>query len=121
MKSVRCSDVLAKVDKLKPNVYSNVLKRSWLNAAEIKVKEFISMYNQELLDDRFLSEENPILSIQEDKSDIYVYYVMAMIDLSNQDITLYNNNVIIFTDMFEDYKKQYRRQNIPQKNTKITL
>ncbi len=121
MKSIRCSDILAKVDKLKPNVYSQAIKRSWLNSAEIKIREFMAMYNNTLLDDSFLEEENPALVISEEKSDIYVYYVMAMIDLSNQDITMYNNNVIIFTDMLEDFKKQYRRENIPEKNTKTSL
>ena len=108
---------MAKVDSLKPNMYSQSLKRSWLNSAEIKIREFMAMYNNTLFDDGFIEEDNPTLTLKEDKADLYVYYVMAMIDLSNQDITLYNNNVIIFSDMFEDFKKQYRRENTPQKNT----
>ena len=121
MKNIRCSEILAKVDNLKPNMYSQSLKRSWLNSAEIKIREFMAMYNNSLFDDSFIEEENPYLTLKEDKSDLYVYYVMAMIDLSNQDITLYNNNVIIFTDMLEDFKKQYRREHTPQKNTSTTL
>ena len=116
---IKCSDILAKADNLKPNVYTQKLKRSWLNTLEVRIREFTSKYGEEVFDDAFLTEEKPVLRLSSEKSDIYLFYIMAMIDLANQDINMYNNNTVMFENLLENFQKDYRRRNIPQKSTSV--
>ena len=52
-------------------------------------------------------------------TDMYAYYVVAMIDLANQNITMYNNSVAMFETLYDSWRKKWRRENLPKKITHI--
>ena len=113
------TDVITKCDRLKPNIYSHSQKREWLNNIEAKIRQYASMYAENIGDHTFETEENPTLFLPECKADIYVYYLISMIDLSNQEYGLYNNSASYYNNELKTWKCEYRRQNIPLTSTTI--
>ena len=113
-------DIITKCDRIKPIVYSQSQKREWLNKIESDIREYMCLYSSKYADTSFVNEENPALSLPESESDIYVYYLISMIDLSNQEYNLYNNSSTFFNALFQKWQKKYRRQHKPQCKTYIT-
>ena len=114
-------DVIEKCDTLKPNVYSQSQKRDWVYNLELQIREFALLYTNEEADNLFLNQENATLSLGNQWSDIYVYYLLSMIDLANCDVVMYNNNTAMFNELLKSWQKKFRREHTPEKTTKITL
>ena len=110
---MRASDVITMCDTLKPNEYSHNQKRKWINKIEADIRRYATMYSEKVPDMSFTNEENPVLHLEEELSDIYVYYLVSMIDLSNQEYQLYNNSAAYFNSVFTEWKKRHRRENMP--------
>ena len=113
------ADVITKVDSLKPNVFSQSQKRDWVYSLEMQIREFKNLYTDEETDMLFLNDENATLTLDVQWTDIYVYYLMSMIDMANCDVVMYNNNTALFNEMLKSWQKKFRRENVPEKNTKI--
>lgn len=113
------ADVITKVDSLKPNVFSQSQKRDWVYSLEMQIREFKNLYTDEETDMLFLNDENATLTLDAQWTDIYVYYLMSMIDMANCDVVMYNNNTALFNEMLKSWQKKFRRENVPEKNTKI--
>lgn len=114
------ADVITKADSIKPNVFSQSQKRDWIYSLEVQIREFKNLYTDEETDMLFLNDENATLCLDIQWSDIYVYYLMSMIDMANCDVVMYNNNTALFNEMLKSWQKKFRRENLPAKNTKIT-
>jgi hypothetical protein len=114
------ADVITKVDSIKPNVFSQSQKRDWIYSLEVQIREFKNLYTDEETDMLFLNDENATLCLDIQWTDIYVYYLMSMIDMANCDVVMYNNNTALFNEMLKSWQKKFRRENLPAKNTKIT-
>lgn len=114
------ADVITKVDSIKPNVFSQSQKRDWIYSLEVQIREFKNLYTDEETDMLFLNDENATLTLDAQWTDIYVYYLMSMIDMANCDVVMYNNNTALFNEMLKSWQKKFRRENLPAKNTKIT-
>ncbi len=113
------ADVITKVDSLKPNVFSQSQKRDWVYSLEMQIREFKNLYTNEETDMLFLNDENATLTLDAQWTDIYVYYLMSMIDMANCDVVMYNNNTALFNEILKNWQKKFRRENMPAKNTKI--
>ncbi len=114
------ADVISKVDSIKPNIFSQSQKRDWVYSLEMQIREFKNLYTDEETDMLFLNDENATLTLDIQWTDIYVYYLMSMIDMANCDVVMYNNNTALFNEMLKSWQKKFRRENMPLKNTKIT-
>ncbi len=112
-------DAVTAADVLSPNNFLQLQKRNWIFTLEGKIRYFMSMYGETDYDDSFESEDNPELILGADGSDIYVYYLLSMMDMANSDIAMYNNHSAMFNSLMTEWQKQYRRENIPPKNTVI--
>lgn len=115
------SDVITKCDRIKPNEYSYGQKREWLNKVESEIRQYVSMYSEKSADLSFVNCENPVLFLDEGYMDIYLYYLISMIDLSNQEYALYNNSSSFYNDRLKNWQKRYRRENVPECNISITI
>lgn len=113
-------DIIEAVKEIKPNVYSDSKMLVWLNEAEQDIHEVLNKYKKEPED--FLPHESTAdeLLLGEARQNIYIYYLCSQIDYANAEINLYNNDVSVYTQLFEDFAKLHRRANMPEKNTKIT-
>lgn len=113
------TDVITKADSLKPNVLSISQKRDWIFALEMQIREFLLMYEVQEADNLFLREENPVLILTEEWEDIYVFYLLSMISMALCDIAMYNNYTALFNNIYTNWQRKSRRENIPSKNTEI--
>lgn len=111
-------DVITKADNHRPNTLRLSQKRDWLYALEVRIREFMLMYEPTEADTLFLGEENATLCLGEEYEDIYVFYLLSMISMAANDIAMYNNYTAMFNGMYLDWQKKYRREHIPTKNTK---
>lgn len=112
------SDVITRADSLRPNTLSLSQKRDWIYALEMRIREFEVMYEPEEADDFFLREENALLCLPDEMEDMYAFYLLSMIAMSACDIAMYNNYTAMFNQLYSDWQKKFRRENIPTKNTK---
>lgn len=118
---MRLSEIIAHCDTIKPNTYSFSQKKKWLMKIESDIRHYYTLYSQEKADMDFLNDENPLLLLDESKEDIYLYYLISMIDLSNQEYSLYNNSVTYFNSIYGDWKKEHRRTHRPICSTVVKV
>ena len=101
-------EVLESVDKTRPNMASYDTKLVWLNTIEKQIFDHMTQFKEAQVS---LSEDELLLGTE--YKDMYVYYVVSMIDLANQDIAMYNNSCSFFNEAFLDWKKKWRREHLP--------
>lgn len=115
------TDIITRCDRIKPNEYSYIQKRKWLDTIESEIRQYITLYSNTEADMSFVEEENPSLALGEDFADIYLYYIISMIDLSNQEYALYNNSSAFYNDRMRKWQRKYRRENLPCTKTSIKV
>ncbi len=118
---MRITDVITQCDRIKPNEYTYDDKRRWVEKAETDIRRFANRFSLEKADMSFKTEEDPQLFLGTEYMDIYLYYLISMIDLSNQEYALYNNSSAFFNSLFLKWQKNHRRENIPEKSAQIKV
>ncbi len=101
-------EILESVDTTRPNMVSYDTKLAWLNTVEKQIFDHMTQYQETRVS---LLEDEVLLGAQ--YKDMYVYYVVSMIDLANQDIAMYNNSCSFFNEAFLGWKKKWRREHLP--------
>lgn len=114
-------DVLSKVDTIKPNSYSYLQKKKWVKKIETDIIDYINIHEGERVKNEFSLFDNPKLTLDEKYEDVYVYYVVSMIDLSNAEYVLYNNSALYFNNNFISWKNDFKRTHKVRKNTCISV
>ena len=107
-------DILFAAESTRPNLVSDETKLHWIYVLEKEILNHMTQFGES---DAKLSEEK--LLLDEQYKDMYVYYVVSMIDFTNQDIAMYNNSSALFNEMFSSWQKKWRRENIPQTCTEV--
>ncbi len=118
---MRLSDVIAQCDSIKPNTYSFSQKKKWLLKIETDIRKYAALYSGKEADSQLARDENPTLFLDESREDIYVYYLVSMIDLSNQEYALYNNSAAYFNSVYNEWKKEHRRNHCPVCDTAVKV
>ena len=117
---MKATDIITQCDKIKPNVYSFSQKRKWLNEIETDIRLFASRHMGDA-DLGFSNEENPTLFLDESEMNIYLYYLISMIDLSNQEFALYNNSSAFYNASLLKWQKEYRSTHRPECDISIKI
>lgn len=113
-------DIIEKVDYLKPNDYTEEDKIMWLKTIEAKIWQEIilthvkpdglHMYPLDLDSTPFAikysENENQFV-------DLYVYYLMAMIDKSNEEIERYINQIALFNNEYQLFSNYWHNKYMP--------
>ncbi len=106
--------ILNCVDTLRPNLITESTKLHWIDVLEKQILSHMTQFGET---DAKMSEETVLAG--EEYLDMYVYYVISMIDLANQDIAMYNNSSSFFNEMFSSWQKKWRREHMPRKSTEV--
>ena len=112
------AELIAYVDKLRPNAYDKDVMTGWVNEIENKVyqevvgramgaEEFYGPY----IYDRD-AEKN--LLVNDAHKDVYVTYLCAQMDYANMEIDRYNVDVTMHQAAWQDYAAEYRRNHRPK-------
>lgn len=103
-------EVIERIDSTKLNAYDTDTKIRWIDTInrqallqgyKLPKKEYISL-NGDMMDRELL--------IEEPYSTIYDYYVYAQIDLMNNEITNFNNNIMLYNNEWTEYLKYMIRE-----------
>lgn len=117
-------EALEKVDKLKPNQFEEAEKIRWLSDLDARVKAEI-IDNHEGADKIAFNgydektNRDTVLLVPEPYSELYLLYLAAQIDFYNAEYTRYNNSMVMFNTMYDDFAVYYNRTHMPIQRAKI--
>ena len=102
--------IIQLVDSIKPNAFPVEAKVRWLNECEGLVQtEVMLLAPEEVLEYTWDENQDTEMLALKPHHKIYWVYLLAMIDLANNEYDKYNNTVKVFNDYFVEYQKWYAR------------
>ena len=99
-------DVLNEVDELKPNQYKSGTKISWISKIEKKIHDDIISrqgYDGPPPDYTRNTDLETVLLAPDAYADLYVYYVISMIEQHNGEIERYRNTSAMFNQLYINF------------------
>ena len=117
-------EAIAQLDNIKPNVYDIPTKVKWLESLDSKIKTSI-IDTHEGGEAVYMPKYSPANIDQEllvggVYDDMYIHWLKAMIDLSNNEYDLYNNEKAVFEALYVEFENYYNRTHMPiSKNFKF--
>ena len=102
---------IERADNLRPNPFEYDEKVRWLSELDGKIAK-------EVLKDKafkgydYSKDSEKELILDEAYSDIYLFYLSAMIDFFSRDYAEYNNSMLMFNEAFERFLKAHKRGDI---------
>ena len=112
------AEAISLVDKLKPNQYTEIMKKNWLSKLDgLVFKEVFQTH-----------EDNPIESFEGYETagvdtellipypydeDIYNYFLQASIDKENGETAKYNQSITLYNNAFLTFQNWYNRTHKP--------
>lgn len=116
-------EVLAKVNKLKPNGFEQTEKIDWLSTCEWNIKRDIIDTHEGSEEVAFtgFNETTPtdtVLIAPAPYDELYVRWLEAQIDYANGEIGKYNNSMALYNEAVSSFRNYYNRVHKPlQKNS----
>lgn len=102
---MKVGEAIERADALRPNPFSLEEKMQWLSELDGKISKHILKRDEfkayELKDFR----ETELLA-EVPYTDIYLFYLCAMIDFFSRDYGEYNNSIVMFNSLYERYAKK---------------
>ena len=103
------NEIIELVDAQRPNAYDDKVKIHWLDQLDRMVWREICI-NYEEIDttqgfDGYSEDQDggTDLLIPDDYKMVYVYWLQAMIDFANQEMSRYTNSMIMFNTAYSDF------------------
>lgn len=101
---MKIKDVIAYVDRVKPNTYTMADKLSWLSEVEGLVQTEVFLWEDEaLITYQAETDPNTVLLVRPPHDKIYRTYLAAMIDFANGEYDRYANTMAQFKTGFSEY------------------
>lgn len=100
---------IEKVDRLKPNSYSEEDKMGWINELDGMVQRLV-IQADDIKQYSFPDDMDKELLIPAPFDDCYTLFLEAKIDYYNREYANYNNSAMMFEAQFSEYKKAYIRE-----------
>jgi hypothetical protein len=109
------NEAIAKIDSLKPNQYTFAEKVAWISDVDGRIyRDLITKHEnpEEKTWDGPYDEDSSsalVLLAYEPYTDLYIYYMMAMIDQYNGEYTRYSNDMEQFNNSYQAFADDYIR------------
>lgn len=100
--------VIEKVDRLKPNAYTEEDKLEWINELDGMVQRLV-FQEDNVTQYVYPNDMEKELLIPAPFDDVYTLFLEAKIDYYNREYSNYNNSAMMFESQFSEYKKDYIR------------
>lgn len=103
------NEVLDEVDRIaKNNSIDRNQKIKWLDRLDRSIFNDLLQYKKDNVEtfDGYTSEtdEDTELLVVNPYDELYVYYILAQINLIQQEIDFYNNNYAVYEDKYRNYR-----------------
>lgn len=115
---MKLMEAISAVDALKPNTYSQEEKISWLSRVDGLVKgQIVDIHKgADAVTFEGYTTDTPLdtqLLVPAPYDELYLRYLEAQIDYHNAEYDRYNNAILMFSTIFDDYAKHYIRTHMP--------
>ena len=111
------NEVITQVDELKPNQISDDIKVRWISVLEGKIIDEIILTHElsEIVEFNgyTINDMDTELQVPDTYADVYIYYIEAMIDETNNESARYASSMQMFNSAWQDYANYYNRNNKP--------
>lgn len=114
------SEVLARVDRLKPNSIAKTDKVLWLSDCDTNIFKSIMRTHapDESTPDAFAGyddsiSEDTVLLAEPPYDELYTHYLSMHIDMVNMELNKYNNNAALYNGALMNYAGFYTRTHRP--------
>lgn len=120
-------DIIRTVDEMRPNSISGDTKAKWLTRCDRQIFNDLIVTHEGAHGMRpFYGEteeeaEYKPMMIGEPYQQIYVYYLMAQIDLTNGDTEHYNNDMILYNDAVHTFSRLWTRDHRPNPGPRFRI
>lgn len=104
-------DAIKQADSLRDNTLPAEQKAAWLNKLDGEIAEMMGVDAPE----NAWPEDSELLMPRE-HDEVYVLYLVAMIDYYNQESTLYQNDMVVYNTAMSNARAWWRRHNCPERN-----
>ncbi len=112
------AELIAYVDKLRPNAYDKDVMTGWVNEIEWQAYDQVisravdntATYVPYKYD---LDAERSLL-VDDAHKGVYVYYLLAQMDHANMEIDRYNADTTMHQAAWQDYAAAFRRNHLPK-------
>lgn len=115
---MKASEAITQADALRPNTISTDQKILWLYELEADLSELMMIWEAPLPGN--YPTDDPDLLMPKGHDQIYVLYLMAMIDNGNEETSLYANDFANFNQAYLEARQWWVRTHRPRKPTRIT-
>ena len=111
------NEAIEQVQELKPNQIPEEIMVRWLSVLEGKIIDEIILTHE--LSERIeftgytIDDVNSELMVPDTYADVYIYYLEAMIDQTNNEGARYASSMQMFNSAWQDYANYYNRNNRP--------
>lgn len=114
---MKVREILAEIDLIRPNAYTDGEKIALLNTIEGRV--YTDIYQKaEDFEGEFEpfteGEEERELSVPVPFTDLYLYYIASRIDYFNGDVGRYNDSIVLYNDAWDMFAAYYRENHKPK-------
>lgn len=114
---MKVREILAEIDLIRPNAYTDGEKIALLNTIEGRV--YTDIYQKA---EDFEGEFEPFteggeereLSVPVPFTDLYLYYIASRIDYFNGDVGRYNDSIVLYNDAWDMFAAYYRENHKPK-------
>lgn len=115
---MKISEAITMANTLKPSQYDEKTMIGWLNSLDQRIFLEIVMTHEgseevEMPNYSVTGGMDTELIVQEPYTDVYAYWLMAMIDFYNAEITRYVNSMSMFNAAYEAFSSAYNRHHMP--------
>ena len=112
------AEAISLVDKLKPNQYTEVMKKSWLSKLDGLVFKEVFQTHEDNPVESFegyeeAGMETELLIPYPYDEDIYNYFLQASMDKENGETAKYNQSITLYNNAFLTFQNYYNRTHKP--------
>lgn len=120
------NDAIRETNRLKHNAHTDEEKVAWLERLDQMLYRTVVQTHEgdeEMAMPQYDADEDmdTELLASEPHDQMYIYWLMAQIDLANADINQYNVQITLFNDELTQFKASYTRSHLPKSGGKRFL
>ena len=108
------NEVLNEVDNIaKNNAVDREQKIKWLDRLDKTIFNDLIQYKENQIESfdgyTINTDEDTTLLVKSPYDELYVYYILAQINLLQQEVKYYNNNIAVYEDKYRNYRDYLNR------------
>lgn len=119
-------EAIDRVDAMRPNTVADTEKYLWLAQLDGALRRQVHDQHEPVPEDDcagadIAQEEDSVLLAKEPYSGMYLYWLMAQIDLALGELARYNNDMMLYNMALTEYAVDYKKTHIPAKRGQFQL